>query len=435
MPVGSLGRVYAQGAPPAPVAAFAFNEGTGTTATDLSGTGNGGTVVNATWTTGGYHGGALAFDGTSAARVTVPDAASLHMSSGMTLEAWVNPSSPDNSDWRAIIYKGTDNYVLGNYPGTGLLVGGAAAGGDVTLASEIALLPLNTWTHVATTYDGTTVRLYVNGTQVSSVPAAGLILGSTEPLEIGGSLADGGRFAGLIDDVRLYATALTPSQIQTDMQTPVAPAGDTQPPTSPTNLTATSLSGPVNVSWTFSTDNVSVTGYRVERCQGVSCTTFVPIATTTAASYSDIGLATGTTYRYRVRAVDPSGNLSGYSNVATATTMAATLVAAYGFNDGTGTTAADTSGTGNNGTVVNAAWTTGGYHGGALRFDGTSAARVTVPDAPSLHLSSGMTLEAWINPSSPVVSDWRAILYKGSDNYSYFVRSDICARHDTRPQV
>ncbi len=50
------------------------------------------------------------FNGTNAL-VTIPDAASLHLTSGMTLEAWVNPSTV-NSAWRDVVYKGNDNYYL-----------------------------------------------------------------------------------------------------------------------------------------------------------------------------------------------------------------------------------------------------------------------------------------------------------------------------------
>ena len=51
----------------------------------------------------------------------------------------------------------------------------------------------------------------------------------------------------------------------------------------------------------------------------------------------------------------------------------ATLVAAYGFDEGTGTTVYDSSGNGNNGTISNATWSTAGKYGDALSFNGTSA--------------------------------------------------------------
>jgi chitodextrinase len=96
---------------------------------------------------------------------------------------------------------------------------------------------------------------------------------------------------------------------------------DTQPPTSPANLTATAvINGLITLNWTASTDNHRVAGYLIERCEGTGCGGFVYVATTTSTSYGDAGLPVLTTYRYRVRATDPAGNLSGYSNVATATT-------------------------------------------------------------------------------------------------------------------
>src|SRR5262249_3449199 len=77
---------------------------------------------------------------------------------------------------------------------------------------------------------------------------------------------------------------------------------DTQPPTAPSNLTATGVSGTqINLSWTASTDNVGVTGYLVERCQGSGCSNFVQIATPTGTTFSDTGLLSGTSYSYRVR--------------------------------------------------------------------------------------------------------------------------------------
>ena len=88
----------------------------------------------------------------------------------------------------------------------------------------------------------------------------------------------------------------------------------------------------------------------------------------------------------------------GTGFVAAQPAMAATgLVAAYGFDEGTGTTVTDASGNGNTGTTSNATWAATGKFGKALQFNGTSA-RVNVPNAASLQLSTGMTLEAWSTP-------------------------------------
>ena len=97
-----------------------------------------------------------------------------------------------------------------------------------------------------------------------------------------------------------------------------AQAADTTPPTAPSNLTASAPVGPqVSLSWTASTDDVGVTGYLVERCTGVACSSFAQIGTSTAAAYSDTTVSGSSAYSYRVRATDAAGNLSPYSGTAT----------------------------------------------------------------------------------------------------------------------
>lgn len=96
---------------------------------------------------------------------------------------------------------------------------------------------------------------------------------------------------------------------------------DGSPPTTPTNVSATAVSATqVNLSWTASTDNVGVTEYRIERCQGAGCSTFSQIANPAGTTYSDTPVSDVTTYRYRIRAGDAGGSLSAYSTIASATT-------------------------------------------------------------------------------------------------------------------
>ena len=238
----------------------------------------------------------------------------------MTLEAWVNPSAV-NANWRDVVYKGNDNFYLeatstnGSRPDAGTIAGGSYAD-----AFGTAALPANSWSHLTETYDGATLRLYVNGTQVASTAHTGTIASSTNPLQIGGDSIYGQFFAGLIDEVRVYNVALTAAQIQADQATPVNNGPDTQPPTQPGTLTATAVSGSeVDLAWGASSDNVGVSGYLLERCQGNGCNTFTQIATPTGTSYKDTGLSPSSSYSYRVRASDGT-NLSSYSNIAGATT-------------------------------------------------------------------------------------------------------------------
>ena len=102
-----------------------------------------------------------------------------------------------------------------------------------------------------------------------------------------------------------------------------ATLADTTPPSAPTNLTATAASSTqINLSWTVSTDNVGVTQYQIQRCQGAGCSSFAQVGTSTTPSFPDTGLLASTSYSYQVRALDAAGNPSGFSNIATTTTQA-----------------------------------------------------------------------------------------------------------------
>jgi hypothetical protein len=203
------------------VAAYSFDAGSGTILADVSGNGRTGTISGATWTTGRY-GSALSFDGAND-WVTVADATSLDLTTGMTLMAWVNPTAL--SGWRSMILKETSEglaYSLyasdGSRPASYI----GTTGGEVSTAGTTTL-PLNTWSHLAATYEGTTLRLYVNGTLAGTRTTTQAILSSTSPLRLGGNAVWGEYFQGKIDEVRIYNRALSQTDVQTGMNTPVEP--------------------------------------------------------------------------------------------------------------------------------------------------------------------------------------------------------------------
>ena len=171
------------------------------------------------------------------------------------------------------------------------------------------------------------MRLFVNGTQVASTAKTGALATSTNPLQIGGDSLYGQYFAGLIDEVRVYNVALTAAQIQADMARPVVPpAADTTPPSAPGTLSGSAASSSrIDLGWVAASDDVGVSGYRIERCQGAGCSNFAQIATVAGStlSYADTGLNPSSGYSYRVRAADAAGNLGPYSNTLSATTQAA----------------------------------------------------------------------------------------------------------------
>ena len=165
--------------------------------------------------------------------ITINDSASLRLTTGMTLEAWVNPTAV-TSAWRDVIYKGNDNYYLMGTTSNGGVpaVGGMFAGANANLYAP-AVLTTNTWSHLAATYDGSMLRLYLNGALVSSQARTGTITTTSNPLQIGADSIYGQFFQGVIDEVRVYNRALTQVEIQIDMNTPI---GNTIVP--PSNLTA-----------------------------------------------------------------------------------------------------------------------------------------------------------------------------------------------------
>lgn len=204
------------------VGAWGFDEASGSTTADSSGKGNAGTIANATRTTAGKFGGALTFNGTDA-WVTVDDSASLDLTTGMTVEGWVNPSALSGS-WRALAVKETaTGLAWALYPaGDGGFPSGHAFTASEQWARGTAVLPLDTWSHVATTYDGTTIRVYVNGEQVGTKAQSGPLVTSTGPLRFGGDAIWPEWFKGSLDEIRVYDHALTAAEIQGDMDRPVS---------------------------------------------------------------------------------------------------------------------------------------------------------------------------------------------------------------------
>lgn len=330
------------------VGALGFDEASGSVATDASPEGNVGLLQNGVARTdAGRFGRGLSFDGVDDDVAiddtgTFEEPGSLDMTVGMTLEAWVNPS--DSSGWETVLFKETGSpakVVYALYAGSESSgpVGEVVTDGVVHRARAVMPIPTGEWTHLAVTYDGSDVRLYVDGEQAASEPATGAMENSSRQLWIGRNPPFGEQFTGRIDEVRVYDRALSASELSVDMQTPVsAPAEDVGPPSAPGALTAAGSRARADLSWTAAHDDVRVAHYDVYRstAAGFTPTPQDEIAETTDLSLADRGLPAGT-FHYRVSAVDAVGNVGPPSNEASVTVDADTVapqVALTGPADG-----------------------------------------------------------------------------------------------------
>ncbi|WP_344948712.1 LamG domain-containing protein, partial [Sphaerisporangium flaviroseum] len=86
-------------------------------------------------------------------------------------------------------------------------------------------LPLDTWSHIALTYDGAKLQFYLDGAKTATKDFSGSLRADGGPLRIGGNSVWGEYFSGLIDEVRVYNRALAETEIQSDKDTPVVGVG------------------------------------------------------------------------------------------------------------------------------------------------------------------------------------------------------------------
>jgi hypothetical protein len=176
--------------------------------------GNNGSAGYGTTFMPGVMGEAFSFDGSNG-YVTVPDSDRLNFGAAapITIAAWIYRTG--SSPIMHIIGKrdgcGNINYQMA-FDYNGLRFDGY--GGVLTGVSP----PLNTWMHVAATFDGSTFAFYINGKL--SATSTGVTLGPTNshPLEIGASGDCAYRWEGLIDEVQIYNRALSSDEIAASYQ-------------------------------------------------------------------------------------------------------------------------------------------------------------------------------------------------------------------------
>jgi len=282
---GQSGITYlTKGPSPDLVGLWHFDEEDGTIASDSSVYGNDGIVTGASWVAGqsGF-GNALSFDGVDD-YVNVSDINSSLDVDTITIEAWIYLETSQTGNHN-IVRKGpwadrTYGLDIGT-PGMNIIRGwvnqGPKGGSTALIANGGTVLETGEWYHVAMTYDGSQVRVYIDRVQdgISAGTTTGDIFDNNQSLRIGGQpLASEGRlpFEGLIDEVRIWRTALTEDQL-----------GDITPPEvnisfpTPDGLVGWFVTSPVVGSVTVTDPShvtaIDVTGANLSDVTGLDTTT------------------------------------------------------------------------------------------------------------------------------------------------------------------
>ena len=192
------------------ISRWQFDEASGTTALDFNNL-NPGTLVNGPLRVAGNIGSsALQLDGVND-HVNVPDSNSLDLSNRFTFAFWFKPSQLLNgsSGRKDLFQKFLSYWLILNYPANDGKLSFVLNSGSPTVKSTTSSWNANQWYHVAATYDGVTMKLYINGVLEGTTPTALLPVNTTNPLQIGGNSAQGFWFPGAMDDVRLYGSPLS----------------------------------------------------------------------------------------------------------------------------------------------------------------------------------------------------------------------------------
>ena len=215
----SLGLESAYAQPNHFVVLYNFDENKGDVAIDLSGTGNDGQITDCKWIKEGKFGGGIEFNGTSGV-IEVPHHDSLNPGGDqITVMAWYKPFSlsaayPPIARKGSVAEKGWGLDIPTNTL-RGWVVNAAQEG---ILATGATPLELEKWQHVAMTYDGKEIKVYINGEFDGNVACSGNINKNSGSLWISKKADESQYLHGVMDEFAVLNTAITGAEILEYMQ-------------------------------------------------------------------------------------------------------------------------------------------------------------------------------------------------------------------------
>jgi hypothetical protein len=397
------------------VGAWSFTETLGTVTADKADNGNTGALSgDAAWEIAGRIGTGVRFAGNGGVDVAVTE--SLQLDSDFTVAAWV---APEGSGWQSIVTQ----RALDLSPQIGLYVDASyrayvevRLNGQLHSLSGTIPLAAGNWNHIAATYDGTTLTLLVNGVVDQMRPVSGTLTPSTRTLQIGRDWS-ANFFAGRIDEVRVYDSALSSDAILYAMSTPLDVATPlTVTRTTPVAGSSGVVTTPITATFSQPIDPSSISSSVVtlvdDKKKVIAATVSYESDTRTLTITPGVALTPLTTYTVTLRSgvagVRDIGGGTLAADVVWSFRRASTngLVGYWKFSEGGGTTTVDESGNANTGTLTgDVQWTNSGRVGKSLRYNLLGGVDIATTD--SLALRSAFTIMAYVAPEG---SGWQPIL-------------------------
>jgi len=196
-----------------------FNDGAGSVASDSSGYGNDGNLYNGASWAPGVEGSGVYLSG-APDYIEIPHHSSLDITDAITLTAWVNLTAFPFQE-NMILVK---DYDTCNYPDSvySLLFDSFDLSPHFSLTEEWIItyiqssaVSVNSWAHVAGTWNTTHMIVYLNGEPKNSAAFDGPIIVSNQPVRIGsrGPVCGGGYLTGVVDEVKIYSYPLSDDEV------------------------------------------------------------------------------------------------------------------------------------------------------------------------------------------------------------------------------
>ena len=418
------------------LAHWKLDEGSGTSALDSSGNGNTASLMNGAAWGSGRAGSGLLLDGVND-YASVPHAAALD-AFPLSVSVWFKTST--HSGLRGVVnkyaaasangyqiffnsgrlcawyFKDASDYV---YDGGGCGLKAGAYNDD-------------RWHQALLVVDAAGGKLYVDAALKASRSWTGTAgaTATTQDVHLGdypGVAAASAYLPGAIDEVRIYNRALSAAEA-VQLYGELPPLVDVTPPLLTSVTVASQLPGSATITWNTDEAADSQVEYGTTTAYGTAS----PLASALVKPHTVTlsGLAPTTLYHYRAKSRDAAGNV-GYSADFTFTSLAASTagpIAYWALDETAGTIAADSSGNGNTGTLVNGPVWTAGHTAGGLSLDGIDD-YVSVPHAAALN-SFPLTVAVWFNTTTSsgvrgLVNKYVANAYNGYE--IFFNDGNLCA--------